>query len=67
MTTDDDRGLVALAVALHKAFVPDDTPGHELDDLPEAAAILGERGVFLPEGLPEVPLDGLLEDFDGAP
>ena len=52
MTTDDDRGLVALAVALHKAFVPDDTPGHELDDLPEAAAILGPHGVFLPDGPP---------------
>jgi len=67
-----DNGLAALAAALHhyrgtcelwtisEAACPID---HRVD----AAAILAERGVFLPEGLPEVSIKGLLEDFDGAP
>jgi len=67
-----DNGLAALTEALHhyrgtcelwtmsEASCP-------IDHAKDAAAILGPRGVFLPDGLPEVSIKGLLEDFDGAP
>ena len=52
MTDNEDRGLAALAAALH-AIHPGPRPwvGGLTDD-EFAAAILGERGVFLPDGMP---------------
>ena len=49
----EDRGLSALAAALH-AIHPGPRPwvGGLTDD-EFAAAILGERGVFLPDGVEE--------------
>ena len=60
-----DNGLAALAEALVRAdyLSPNGYPATDSF----AAAILGPRGVFLPDGLPEVSIKGLLEDFDGAP
>ena len=57
----EDRGLSALAAALH-AIHPGPRPwvGGLTDD-EFAAAILGERGVFLPDGMP-VPLGNLTEE-----
>jgi hypothetical protein len=46
----DDNGLSALAAALHREWL---LRPHRL---PEAAAILGERGVFLPNGLRSVEI-----------
>jgi hypothetical protein len=71
-----DNGLAALATAIHVGRNHQHDP--RADERPhahlisereqeEAAAILGPRGVFLPDGLPEVSIKGLLEDFDGAP
>jgi len=56
-----DNGLAALAAALH-AIHPGPRPwvGGLTDD-EFAAAILGERGVFLPDGMP-VPLGNLTEE-----
>jgi hypothetical protein len=50
-----DNGLAALAAALHRAFTEkpyEYADGHVAPVLRDdaAAAILGERGVFLPEG-----------------
>jgi hypothetical protein len=57
----DDRGLAALAAALTDLF-----PAAQHDRWPftpqqVAAAILGERGVFLPDGLP-IPADCMAPD-----
>jgi len=52
-----DRGLAALATALHEhGTMGSPTVAMDSECLREAAAILGERGVFLPEGLP-IPAD----------
>ena len=63
----DDRGLAELATALHH-FLPDALSGcspqtvvHRQQHLLDAAAILGERGVFLPDGLP-IPADCMAPD-----
>ena len=50
-----DNGLAALAAALHALHCGDlihSAYRHDHDD--DAAAILGERGVFLPDGLPHL-------------
>ena len=71
-----DNGRAALAAALVIPYPDDQDAGDcamcgepiRVESVKEfAAAILGERGVFLPDGLPEVSIKGLLEDFDGAP
>jgi hypothetical protein len=46
----DDRGLAELAAALHLVYCRGNAPMHSAPDH-SAAAILGERGVFLPDGL----------------
>jgi hypothetical protein len=70
-----DNGLAALAAALEHegdacsydaATDSLRCPGSEAH-IGLARRLLGERGVFLPDGLPEVSIKGLLEDFDGAP
>jgi hypothetical protein len=48
----DDRGLAALAAALHSVNVSPHTEETDPQFAEWAAAILGERGVFLPDGLP---------------
>lgn len=55
----DDRGLAALTLALRKAAAPKAVSEdgmvalRSIDEM--SAAILGERGVFLPDGLPQPP------------
>jgi len=49
-----DNGLAALAAALHLEECGDTVPFSHVRHTPKAAAILGERGVFLPS----VPYEG---------
>jgi len=56
-----DNGLAALAAAIKKACISPDPRSYNDTATAIAAAILGERGVFLADGMP-VPLGNLTEE-----